>query len=195
MAFDTSMSVWGSLSNLPDLAKQYLFQVRFLYESGSGLSAVLNADDFMIRARTASLPQKTFGQMDTQYMGTKLVYPGKMTVDGDFEVQWDEFQDLTISTALHRWANMIVNQGFKDDIGGSSNNTTGGAISNYIKDYSCTVEVLLYDSTLNNLLPVKWRLYRVWPKTIANVGLDQNGDGKITRNCTFSYSTFEVIYT
>ena len=192
--FDTSMSVWGQLANLPDLAKAYLFQVRFLYESESPLAQLLDSDDLMIKARTASLPQKDFNELDTQYMGTKLLYPGKATVSGTFEVQWDEFQDTTISIALHRWSNLLMNQGFQDDIGGSSNNITGGAFSNFASRYCATVEVLLYDSTLKELLPVKWRLYRVWPKTVANVSLDQNGDSKITRSCTFSYSTFEVIY-
>jgi hypothetical protein len=41
---------------------------------------------------------------------------------------------------------------------------------------------------------LKWRMYRVWPKTISNFGMDQNADGKVTRSATFSYSTFEVIY-
>ena len=159
--FDTSMSVWGKLANLPDLAKAYLFQVRFFYDTESPLAHLLDADDLMIKARTATLPQKEFGELDTQYMGTKLLYPGKATISGTFDIQWDEFQDTSISEALHRWSNLLMN----------------------------------YDSTLKNLLPLKWRLYRVWPKTVQNVSLDQNGDSKITRSCTFSYSTFEVIYT
>lgn len=194
-AYDKSMSVWGKLSNLQDLAKQYLFQVVFYWDGDSNLANIIDQEDFMIKARTASLPQKSFSELDTQYMGTKLIYPGKATISGDFEVQWDEFQDLTISTTLHRWSNMIMNQGFANDIGGSTNLTTGGAIGNFAREYCATVEVVLYDSTLNTPLGFKWRLYRVWPKTIANVQLDQNGEGKITRSCTFSYSTFEVVRT
>ena len=32
--------------------------------------------------------------IETHYMGSKLVYPGKATVAGEFTVQFDEFQDL-----------------------------------------------------------------------------------------------------
>lgn len=193
--YDTSMSVWGQLANLQDLAKQYLFQVQFYFESGSPLTQILDREDLMIRARTASIPSKSFNELDTQYMGTKLLYPGKATVNGDLEIQWDEFQDLTVSEALHRWANLLMNQGFRDDIGGSTNTTTGGAYSNYAADYCATVDLVLFDSTLKNALPLKWRMYRVWPKTISNFGMDQNADGKVTRSATFSYSTFEAIYT
>ncbi len=190
-----NMSVFTTnLINMQDLAKAFLFQVRFIYEKGSALSAILDTDDFMIKARTASLPQKSFNELDTQYMGSKLIYPGKATVSGDFSVQFDEFQDMGISIALHQWTNMIFNQGFNNDIS-AFGNLTGGAISNYAKDYTATTEILLYDSTLRNLLPVKWVLYRVWPKQVNSFGLDHNGEAKITREATFSYSNFEVVYT
>ena len=190
--FDTRMSVFGQISNLPDLAKQYLFEVYFLFDNG--LKNVLDQEDLKIKARTANLPTKTFNELDTQYMGTKLLYPGKATISGDLEIQWDEFQDMTISEQLHKWANMLMNQGFKDDIGGGSD-MTGGAISNYASQYCATIDLRLYDSTLKNMLPIKWRLYRCWPKSISNFGLDHNADGKVTRNATFSYSNFEILYT
>lgn len=190
--FDTSMSVFGQISNLPDLAKQYLFEVYFLFDNG--LKNVLDQEDLKIKARTANLPTKTFNELDTQYMGTKLLYPGKATISGDLEIQWDEFQDMTVSEQLHKWTNMLMNQGFKDDIGGGSD-MTGGAISNYASQYCATIDIRLYDSTLKNMLPIKWRLYRCWPKSISNFGLDHNADGKVTRNATFSYSNFEIIYT
>ena len=177
--FDTNMSVWGQLANLQDLAKQYLFQVQFYFESSSPLAQILNREDLMIRARTASIPGKTFGELDTQYMGTKLLYPGKATVNGDLEIQWDEFQDGEVSIALHKWGNLLMNQGFRDDIGGSSNDITGGAFSNYAPEYCATVDLVLFKSTLRERLPVFWRMYRVWPKNIANFGMDQNADQRI----------------
>lgn len=190
-----NMSVFtSSIVNLPDLVKQYLFQVRFLYEKGSALSNILDSDDFMLRAKTMTLPQKDFNTLETHYMGSKLVYPGKATVAGEFTVQFDEFQDLKISTSLHRWSNLLFSQGFKNDID-VTGRITGGASSNYAKDYTASVEILLYDSTLKNLLPVKWVLYRVFPKTVSSSDLSQEGDAKVTRSATFSYSNFEIVYT
>ena len=58
--FDTSMSVFGQLSTLPDLAKQYLFQTRFIFETRSELASILDANELMLRARQASLPAKSF---------------------------------------------------------------------------------------------------------------------------------------
>ena len=58
MSMSNNMSVFTtSIKNLPDLAKNYLYQIIFEYESGSVLSNVIGTDDFMLRAKTASIQQ------------------------------------------------------------------------------------------------------------------------------------------
>ncbi len=189
-----NMSVFTtSIKNLPDLAKNYLFQIIFEYESGSVLSNVIGTDDFMLRAKTASMPNKDFTELVSEYMGTKLVYPGKATMDGTFDVQFDEFQDMYISKALHRWQNLLFNGGFQNDI--DVGGITGGASSNYLKDYSATARVVLYDSALKQKLPVEFKFYYVWPKTVQSVNLGMESAEKVQRTCSFRYSTFELVPT
>lgn len=194
MSMSNNMSVFTtSIKNLPDLAKNYLYQIIFEYESGSVLSNVIGTDDFMLRAKTASMPQKDFSELVTEYMGTKLVYPGKSTMDGTFDVQFDEFQDMYITKALHRWQNLLFNGGFQNDI--DVGGITGGASSNYLKDYCATARVVLYDSALKQKLPVEFKFYYVWPKTIQATSLGMESSEKVTRTCSFRYSTFELCAT
>lgn len=194
MSLGNSFSVFTtSIKNLPDLAKNYLYQIIFEYESGSVLSNVIGTDDFMLRAKTASMPQKDFGELITEYMGTKLVYPGKSTMDGTFDVAFDEFQDMYISKALHRWQNLLFNGGFQNDI--DVGGITGGASSNYLKDYCATARVVLYDSALKQKLPVEFKFYYVWPKTVQSTALGMESAEKVQRTCTFRYSTFEMVAT
>lgn len=190
-----NMSVFTTeIANLPDLAKKYLFQVVIEFESQQ-LQDMIGQQPFMFRAKTVTIPQKEFTDMATEYMGSKLLYPGKANVAGDVTVNFDEFQDLWVSTAFHHWQNLIFNQGFRDDIDVANGNLTGGAMSNYAKDYCGTMKIVLFDSTLKRKLPVEWRLYRVWPKTVSSVDLGMEDDGKIQRSVTFSYSSFEVVPT
>lgn len=190
-----NMSVFTTeIANLPDLAKKYLFQVVIEFESQQ-LQDMVGQQPFMFRAKTVTIPQKEFTDMTTEYMGSKLLYPGKANVAGDVTVNFDEFQDLWVSTAFHHWQNLIFNQGFRDDIDVANGNLTGGAMSNYAKDYCGTMKIVLFDSTLKRKLPVEWRLYRVWPKTVSSVDLGMEDDGKIQRSVTFSYSSFEVVPT
>ena len=194
MSLNNNMSVFTtSIKNMSDLAKNWLFQVIFEYESGSALSKIIGTDDFMLRAKTASLPQKEFGELSTEYMGSKIVYPGKATMAGTLEVQFDEFQDMYISKALHRWQNLLYNHAFQNDI--DAIGITGGASSNFLKDYCATVRVVLYDSALKSKLPIEYKFYYVWPKNVATVSLGQESSEKIQRAVTLQYSTYEMIAT
>ena len=59
MAGQNNMSVFTtSIVNKPDLVKQYLFQVNFLYEKGSALSDILDTEELMLCAKTMTIPQK-----------------------------------------------------------------------------------------------------------------------------------------
>ena len=194
MSLSNNMSVFTtSIKNNSDLAKNWLFQVIFEYESGSALSKIIGTDDCMLRAKTASLPQKEFGELSTEYMGSKIVYPGKATMAGTLEVQFDEFQDMYISKALHRWQNLLYNHAFQNDI--DAIGITGGASSNFLKDYCATVRVVLYDSALKSKLPIEYKFYYVWPKNVATVSLGQESSEKIQRAVTLQYSTYEMIAT
>ena len=163
---------------------KYLLEISF---------ADIDSAKLNILCKTASLPQKDFNELTTEYMGSKIVYPGKATVAGTLEVTFDEFQDLYISKALHRWQNLLFNQGFQNDI--DAIGITGGASSNFLKDYSATVRVVLYDSSLKSKLPVEYKFYYVWPKTVSQVALGQEQAEKIQRSVTFNYSTYEMIAT
>lgn len=188
---ENNMSVFTTkIKNLPDLAKSYLFQVQFQFDNKE-LADLLGAEDLMLRAKTASIPQKSFSELTTEYMGSKLVYPGKATVDGDLSITFDEFQDMTISKTLHRWSNLMFNHAIDDDIDASG--ITGGAYSNYLKDYTATIIVDMYDSTLTNKLPISYKFRFAWPKEISSAELNMEGDSKVQRSVTFKYSTYEVI--
>jgi hypothetical protein len=110
-----------------------------------------------------------------------------------FDVTFDEFQDMYISKALHRWQNLLYNQGFQNDI--DVGGITGGASSNYLKDYCATVRVVLFHSDLKTKLPVEYKFYYVWPKTLQSASLGMESSEKLTRTATFNFSTYELIST
>ena len=196
------MSVFTTkIKDLPDLTKKYLFQVIVEIENETLQNALQASDDskfqddFMFRAKTVTIPQKEFTDMSTEYMGSKLLYPGKANVTGDLSITFDEFQDLWVSQAFHKWQNFIFNSGWSDDVSLNNGVLTGGALSNYAKDYTAKIRIVLYDSTLKSRLPYEWVLYRCWPKTLSTADHGMEDDGKVQRSVTFSYSTFELVRT
>jgi hypothetical protein len=188
---ENAMSVFTTkIKNNQDLAKSWLFLVNFKFDN-KDLEDLLDAEEMLLRAKTGTIPGKSFGELVTEFMGSKLVYPGKATVDGDLSITFDEFQDLKITKILHRWSNLMFNHAIDDDI--DATGVTGGAYSNYLKDYSATIIIDCYDSTLTHKLPVSFKFRFAWPKEIPQTELNMEGDSKIQRQVTFKYSTFEVI--
>lgn len=189
-----NMSVFTSnLANTRDLAKSYLFQVIFEPEEGSSVAAIMNTDSLTLKARSATLPAKSFGELTTEYLGTKLVFPGKATIDGEFTVKFDEFQDMEISKVFHAWQQLIFNHGFRNDF--AQGDVTGGASSNRMTDYTSMIRIRLWDSALKEVLPIEYRFYYCFPKETQAFEMDMEGDSKIQRSITFRYSTFECIDT
>lgn len=188
-----NMSVFTTqIKNNQDLAKSWLFQVFFETDNPS-LAKLLDKDNLVLRAKSASIPSKTFGELTTEYLGTKLFYPGKATVDGDLTIKFDEFQDLSVSTTFHKWQQLLMNTGIENDI--AAPGIVGGASSNYLKDYTATIRVVLWDSAKTAQLPVEWRFYFCYPKEVQNTELAMDSDAKIERTVVFKYSTFECVAT
>ena len=44
-------------------------------------------------------------------------------------------------------------------------------------------------------LPVEFKFYYVWPKTVQSFNLGMESSEKVTRTCSFRYSTFEMVAT
>lgn len=204
MAQDTgNMNVFtSSINNLPDLAKNYLFQVYIIPETGSPLAKLFDTfdngnEEFMLRCKKVSLPKKSFGTpIETNYMGSKKTYPGRAEVNGTVTLEFDEFQDLVTSRMLHQWQSLIYDHSINEDGGDIGHNGTqlsGGAASNFLKDYSCKIKVVLYDSTLKKKLDLSWVMYQCWPNELSDVSLDMSSSEKITRSCTFNYNTFQML--
>lgn len=194
-----SMNVFGEAKRVGvDLAKKFLFQVELEFpekETSAFFEETLKREDFVFRAKTATIPAKEFTDMTTEYMGLKLNYPGKVNTAGEMTITFDEFQDGWVSKAFHTWQQLIVNTGFQDDEiwKQSIAPLTGGAYTNNIQLLCANIKITMYTSNLKDSLPVVWRLYRCWPKNLASVDLGQEDDGKVQRSVTFSYSNWELI--
>lgn len=199
----------SSILNYPDLLKNFLFQVRFKFIEGSAISQMLNilnkdivtatGDDagttLMLRARSISLPKKTTNKINTHYMGSLRNYPGRTKTDGDVTVKFDEFQDLATQRFFFEWQNAIYNHAVPAGPKGVSQFSIepGGAVADFLAQYTAEVEIHLFDSALKNELGNYWVLYDVFPTDNGTVNLDAEGEGKVSPEVTFNYNTWDMI--
>lgn len=189
-----------------DLAKNYLWQATFVpHQTNGPLQELFNdaggADTISYRCRTATIPERTIeNSLETHWLGSKMIYPGKSKMDGEITLKFDEFQDWKVSHLFHNWMSLIYNSDIGQDGGDIAVETDtiaaqykGAAYSNNVSDYSSKIVLKCYDSTLDRGSSKDYVLYYAWPKTIASVDLDQSGSDKIERSVTFVYSTFQIL--
>ena len=195
----------------PDLLKNFLFQVHFQFNENTAISTLVSkieksygysdgstaGETLMLRARSISLPKKTTNKINTHYMGQKRNYPGRTTVDGDVTIKFDEFQDLGTQNIFYEWQNLIFNHGtpLGSKEATNMNNQiieTGGAVSDFIAQYTAQVYIYLYDSALRSKLPYYWVLYDVFPTDNGQIQLDAEGESKVSPEITFNYGTWQM---
>lgn len=189
-----------------DLAKNYLWQATFIPHNSDGPLQTLftnlgGSEVLTYRCRAATLPERSVdGNLESHWLGSKMVYPGKQKLDGEMTIKFDEFQDWVVSQVFYKWMSLIYNSNINRDGGDISstdsvlkNITPGAAYSNNISDYSAKIVLRCFDSTLSSDSSKDYVLYYAWPKTIASVDLDQSGSDKIERSITFVYSTFQIL--
>lgn len=193
----------------PDLLKNFLFQVNFQFNANTILYNLVQSleksygydtggsvgETLMLRARSISLPKKTTGKINTHYMGSLRNYPGRTKTDGDVNIKFDEFQDLATQRFFFEWQNAIYNHGVPAGPKGVSQFSIepGGAVSDFLAQYTAEVEIHLFDSALKNELSNYWVLYDVFPTDNGTINLDAEGEGKVSPELTFNYNTWDMI--
>ena len=200
MATENDMNVFTSeIDNFRDLAKNFLWQATILPEEGTPLATLFKqlggTRQFTLRCRTAALPEREIeGELETNWQGSKKIYPGRTKMDGTINLKFDEFQDWTTSHMFHAWFNLLHNCDIGQDGGDQGvyfDQKTGAAVSNYMRDYSAKIKLTCFDSRLAQGSPHDYTLYYCWPKSLPQVTLDQAGSEKIEREVQIRYSTFQ----
>ena len=200
--YENNMNVMTSeIDTFKDLAKNWLWQATLIPEEGTPLAELFKSlggtRQFTVRCRTATIPERSVeSELETNWQGSKKIYPGRTKMDGESTLKFDEFQDWRTSHMIHSWMNLLYNNNI--DLDGGDTGTyfdqlTGAAVSNNMRDYSARVRLTCYGSNLKPVDGKDYVLYYAWPKTKGSIQLDQGGQEKIEPELTLRYSTYQEV--
>ena len=163
------------MKDLPDIQKNYMFEVWIPTDGLNGASQ----EGLIIRAKTAIIPGRDFEQIESFFMGTKQVFPGKTTYSNSLQISFDEFEDQMITKTIQEWQQKIFDY--------NPNSGTAGAQKVLKKrDFTKEIIVKLYRSN-GASLSKQIKFYNAWPKTIDDSQLDMQSSDKVQRSVTFAY--------
>ncbi len=163
-----TMSVDSLRNNITDPARGYLWEL-IIPNPLAG-----DTETFLIRARTASMPQRTFGNIHIPFKQTAGVeFPGKITYPHVWAITFIEGSDRQVLHDLYSWMNQII-----DD-------KTGIGVLVTKVDMYCH----LIDTT--GATNGKYKMVGCWPEAINEVGLDWDSEAEINIPTSWRYDRWE----
>ena len=152
---------------------------------GSGANYILIEEDFIIKCRSASIPNKAFGSIETSYMGHKKVFPSKVEFSNTVSVTYEENERQSIKRFFDDWQWTIYNSDF------FSGGNAGNAIYNR-DNYTANLQLAFY--AYNGIgLEKNIIFYNCWPKEVSEVSVSYDGGSEaIKYTVTFAYDFWEL---
>lgn len=175
-----NFAIHNKLSDMGDIQRTYNFLVTVMDLSEI---ADIQGKNLRFRARTAVLPGRSNEPIESDFMGMKQHFPGKLAFPYTFSIEFEEFEDRMVSKALYNWQQKIF------DV------TTGKSQVKSKRQYAKNIEVQLYKNnnddkvskTDNGLV----RIYNCWPQDIGDVELSYADSASIKYSATFQYDRWE----
>ena len=163
-----TMSQDSFAQNITNPARVYLFEV-FIPGPPEG-----DTTTYLLRAQSASRPERSFGQIVIPFKQTPgVVYPGKDTVPHTWDVTFVEAEDRKLFTNFLNWMNRIINNRFG----------TGNPIFK--------IDIYLHELNTDGTVANKIKMMGAYPQRMGDVPLDYSREEQMMMPVTFAYDRWE----
>jgi hypothetical protein len=174
-----SFTIENRARGLPDIQRNFLFEVSFP-NIGQIIPNVTD-EGLTVRARSCSIPGRSVEPIESFFMGTTRVTPGRPTMPHQFDVNFEETEDMYIHKAMYAWLQKIFNYDASSPLAGSADAESK-------RKGLCTDAYLKMFKYGRQLPTEKWiRFHNVWIQNIGDVGLSYNDNGAISYQAGFAF--------
>ena len=163
---------------------------------GGAANYLLIEEDFIIKCRSANIPNKSISTIETSFMGHKKIYPSKAEFSNTVSIEYEENERMTMKRFFDDWQWIIYNPDFNS--GGDDRNKTApfGNAGNQMfdrTDHTADLQLCFYG--YNGIgLERNVTFYNCWPKEISEVAVSYaGGSDSIKYNVTFAYDFWELM--
>lgn len=167
-----------NFKNSPDIVRTYYWQV-IIPEIGSVSETVKDADEIMFRARSITLPGRGVEKIESNFMGMKQFFPGRVTFTNSINLRLEETEDQVVSKCLYEWANKIF------DV---RTNTPTGGFGQVARKREIAKDIIINLLGYNKEpLQRSYKLINCFIENIEDIELSYETNDKIVIPVTLSY--------
>jgi len=174
----------NDLKKLGDVQRTYTWKV-FIPDISKVTNTKIDADNFILRARSVSLPSRGNDPIESYFYGMKQVFPGRPVFTNTMSITLEEFEDQKLLKALYEWQENIYSTDLKS---GHPGNASLGSKTQYAVD----VLLRMYKQFENEELDKYVRVKNAWISNIDEVNLDYTAQDSVKYNLTLAYDWWQL---
>ena len=169
-----SFSIDNRAKNLPDVQKQFLFELEMPAIGG------VTEEDMIVRVRSAVIPQRAIEVIESNFMGMKQFFPGRPSFSHTLTVDFEEFEDQKVLTHIYEWFEKITVIDPADAQSGVAKKSESK------KTFAQDITLRMY-STDGTELDKTIVFYNAYPETLSDSTLGYANNDSVKMNVTFRF--------
>jgi hypothetical protein len=176
-----NFTINGRAYKFPDIQRTFMWQMMIPGIINIAPSAMLDAEDLLVRCRSVSIPGRTNEPITSNFMGTRQFYPGRADPGGgQMTMEFEEAEDMTISRIFYEWQQVIFNINPAAPI-------SAGKSQRLLKRRMVKDIYLFMFSYAGVPLPKVIRFKNAWVQAVAESALTYEGGDSVKYSVTFQY--------
>lgn len=178
-----NFTIEGRSKSAGDILRNWQFDVSLPEIKGLNIGA--DTEGLLIRTREASLPGRSMETIESSFMGTKQVYPGKSTFENTMEFTFEESDDQYISKVFHNWSEKIFQYNEEGSHPGASESSSKSSLVTPVY-----IKLRKYDQSLAKKM---YKLVNAFPSDIGSVSLGYESNDSIKYSVTLTFDYWKLI--
>ena len=175
-----NFTINGRSNKYPDIQKNFMWQMFIPGITSVASSAILDAEDLLVRCRSIAIPERTTEAIQSNFMGTQQYFPGRVTPGGVVTAEFEETEDMAISQIFYEWQQNIFNIN-------PASPTGAGKSARPLKRLLAKDIYLLLFSYNGIPLAKSVRFHNAWVQAVSEVPLNYEGSEAIRYSVSFQY--------
>jgi len=177
----SNFTINGRSYKYPDVQRNFMWQLFVPGIISVAPSALLDAEDLLVRCRSISIPQRSNEPITSNFMGTRQFFPGRADPGGGtVSVDFEDTEDMAIQRIFYEWQQNIFN------INPASAITAGKSKKVLKRLLTKDLYLILYNYA-GVPLPKQIRFKNAWVQNVGEVSMSYDGNEAVKYSVTFQY--------
>ena len=177
----SNFTINGRAYKYPDVQRNFMWQLFVPGIISVAPSALLDAEDLLVRCRSISIPQRSNEPITSNFMGTRQFFPGKADPGGGtVSVNFEDTEDMAIQRIFYEWQQNIFNIN-------PASVTTAGKSKRLSKRLLTKDMFLILYNYAGVPLPKQIRFHNAWVQNVSEVSMAYDGNEAVKYDVTFQY--------